>query len=587
MSPRTLLPLRAPGAGTDIVRKTETSPSRPGLSGRRLLAAVLSLTLAACGGMPQDEGEELLGTQESPVSVRLRVMAANTTSGSLQSYDPGHGTRIFQGTAPDVVAIQEFNYGDNSAAAIRGFVNTAFGSTFHYYREAGAQIPNGIISRYPILAAGEWDDTQVSNRDFAWARIDVPGPKDLWVISVHLLTTSSSVRNTEAVNLVNFIKANVPATDFLVIAGDFNTSSRTESCFSTFSQVVSTASPYPVDRNGNGNTNASRASPYDHVLVDADLRAYQTSTLIGSSSFAAGTVIDTRVYSPISEISPALSADSGASGMQHMAVIKDFLIPSDTTPTASITVSSPNGGESWAGGSPQSISWTSTGVTNVKLEYTLDGTTWTLITSSFSASTGFYGWTVPSNATTTARVRVSDASNSAISDTSNAPFTITTSGGGSVPVVFINEVLANEPGSDVNGEFVELYNSGGSTADLSGWTLSDATGVRHTFASGTTLAPGRALAVFGGAAGIPTGLTNAVASTTGGLNLSNSGDTVVVKNAAGTTVDSTTYASSLASTDAVSMNRSPDATSGATFVLHTTLSAAASSAGNRPNGTVY
>ncbi|MFY0526885.1 lamin tail domain-containing protein [Archangium gephyra] len=539
--------------------------------------------------MPQDEGEELLGTQESPVSVRLRVMAANTTSGNLQSYDPGHGTRIFQGTKPDVVAIQEFNYGDNSAAAIRGFVNTAFGSNFYYYREAGAQIPNGIISRYPIIAAGEWDDTQVSNRDFAWARIDVPGPKDLWVVSVHLLTASSSVRNTEAVNLVNFIKANVPASDFLVIAGDFNTDSRSESCFSTFSQVVSTASPYPADRNGNGNTNASRGKPYDHVLVDADLRAYQTATVIGGSSFAAGTVIDTRVYSPLSEISPALSADSGATNMQHMAVIKDFLIPSDTTtPTASVTVSSPNGGESWVGGSPQSISWTATGVTNVKLEYTLNGTTWTTITSSFPASTGYYGWTVPSNATTTARVRVSDATNSAVSDTSNATFTITTSGGGgSVPVVFINEVLANEAGSDVNGEFVELYNAGGSTADLSGWTLSDATGLRHTFASGTTLAPGRALAVFGGAAGIPTGVTNAVAATSGGLNLSNSGDTVTVKNAAGTTVSTITYSSSLSGTDGVSMNRNPDATNGATLVLHTTLSTATSSAGKRPNGTVY
>ena len=570
------------------MRKTETSSSRPGLFDRRLLAAVLSLTLAACGGMPQDEGgEDTLGTQEAPLSVRVRVMAANTTSGNYQTYDPGHGIRIFQGTKPDVVAIQEFNYGDNSASAIRGFVDSTFGTGFSYYREAGAQIPNGIISRYPILAAGEWDDPYVSNRDFAYARIDVPGSKDLWVVSVHLLTSDATTRNNEASNLVQRIKANIPTGDYLVIAGDFNTDSRSESCFSTFSQVVSTASPYPVDRNGNGNTNASRGKPYDHVLVDADLRAYQTATVIGSSSFSAGTVIDTRVYSPLSEISPALSSDSGATNMQHMAVIKDFLIPDDTTTTASVTVGSPNGGESWAAGSPQSITWTSTGVTNVKLEYTLDGTTWTLITSSVSASTGFYGWTVPSTATTTAQVRVSDAANSAVSDTSNATFTITSSGGGGAAVVFINEVLANEAGSDVNGEFVEIVNSGGTAADLSGWTLSDATGLRHTFASGTSLAAGKAIVVFGGAAGIPTGLSNAVAASTGGLNLSNSGDTVTVKNAAGTTVDSTTYSSSLSGTDGVSMNRSPDVTSGATFVLHTTLSTAASSAGKRANGTAY
>ncbi|WNG53693.1 endonuclease [Archangium gephyra] len=570
------------------MRKTETPSSGPTLLDRRLLAAVLSLTLAACGGATQEEaGDDTLGTQEAAASVRLRVMAANITSGNLQSYDPGHGTRIFQGTRPDVVAIQEFNYGDNSATAIRNFVNTAFGTGFYYYREAGAQIPNGIISRYPIIASGEWDDNQVDNRDFAWARIDIPGSKDLWVVSVHLLTASSSVRNTEATNLVNFIKANVPTSDYLVIAGDLNTDSRSEACFTTFSGVVSTASPYPADRNGNTNTNAGRAKPYDHVLVDADLRAYQTATVIGSSSFAAGTVIDTRVYSPISEISPALAADSGATNMQHMAIIKDFLIP-DSTTTASITVGSPNGGESWTTGSARSITWTATGVTNVKLEYTLNGSTWTTLTSSTSASTGSYAWTVPSTTSTTARVRVSDASNAAITDTSNANFSITTSGGGGgAAVVFINEILANEAGSDVNGEFVEIVNSGGTAADLSGWTLSDATGVRHTFASGTSLAAGKAITVFGAAAGIPSGVSNAVGASTSMLNLSNSGDTVTLKNASGTTVDSTTYSSSLAGTDGVSMNRSPDVTSGATFVLHTTLSSSTTSPGKRANGTAY
>ncbi|KFA91624.1 lamin tail domain-containing protein [Archangium violaceum] len=571
------------------MRKTETSSSGPTLLGRRLLAAVLSLTLAACGGASLEEaGDDTLGTQEAAASVRLRVMAANISSGNYQSYDPGHGTRIFQGTRPDVVAIQEFNYGDNSATAIRSFVNTAFGTGFYYYRETGAQIPNGIISRYPIIASGEWTDTQVSNRDFAWARIDVPGPKDLWVVSVHLLTSGSGVRNTEATNLVNYIKANVPTSDYLVIAGDLNTDSRSESCFSTFSQVVSTASPYPVDRNGNGNTNASRGKPYDHVLVDADLRAYQTATVIGSSSFAAGTVIDTRVYSPLSEISPALSGDSGATNMQHMAVIKDFLIPDSTTTTASITVGSPNGGESWTTGSAQSITWTATGVTNVKLEYTLNGSTWTTLTSSTSASTGSYAWTVPSTTSTTAKVRVSDASNSAITDSSNANFSITTSGGGGgAAVVFINEILANEAGSDVNGEFVEIVNSGGTAADLSGWTLSDASGVRHTFASGTSLAAGKAIVVFGAAAGIPSGVTNAVGASTNMLNLSNSGDTVTLKNASGTTVNTTTYTSSLSGTDGVSMNRSPDVTSGGTFVLHTTLSSSTSSPGKRANGTAY
>ncbi|MBF5045750.1 endonuclease/exonuclease/phosphatase family protein [Simulacricoccus sp. 17bor-14] len=256
-------------------------------------------------------------------------MAANITSGNLQSYDPGEGIRIFQGVKPDVVMIQEFNYGDNSATAIRGFVDTAFGTGFSYFREAGAQIPNGVISRWPILASGEWDDTAVTNRDFAWARIDVPGPKDLWVVSVHLLTSSSGVRNGEAQQLAALIDANVPAGDFLVIGGDFNTDSRSEACLSTLSSLVVTAAPYPEDRDHNVNTNAGRTKPYDHVLVDGDLKAYQTATIIGSSTFSSGLVADTRVYSPISEISPALASDSGATNMQHMGVVKDFRIPTN------------------------------------------------------------------------------------------------------------------------------------------------------------------------------------------------------------------------------------------------------------------
>ncbi|MGZ3460677.1 MAG: lamin tail domain-containing protein [Archangium sp.] len=556
------------------------------------LAAVLSLMLAACAGPAQNTvGPHAPGPRQTLLtSVRVRLMAANISSGSYQSYDPGEGIRIFQGTKPDVVMIQEFNYGDNSASAIRRFVDTAFGTSFSYFREGGGvQIPNGVISRYPILASGEWVDPQVSNRDFVWARIDVPGPKDLWVVSVHLLTSSSSARNTEATALVNFIKANVPAGDFLAIGGDFNTDTRTEPCLTTFSQVVSTSGAYPADRLGNTNTNAARAKPYDYVLVDSDLLPYQTATVIGASSFSAGLVADTRVYSPISEISPALASDSGATNMQHMGIIKDFLLPGGA-PTASLTVGSPNGGESWAGGSAHSITWTASGVTSVKLEYTLDGSTWTTLTPSTAASAGSYSWTVPGSATTAAKVRVSDASTSTTSDTSDAAFTITTSsgGGGSGPArVFINEVLANEPGSDANGELVELVNSGGTAADLSGWTVSDGTGVRHTFASGTTLAAGKALVVFGGASAIPSGLSNAVAASTGTLGLGNSGDTVTVKDSAGTTVDTTTYASSLAGTDGVSMNRSPDASPSGTFVLHTTLSSARSSPGTRVDGSAF
>jgi len=264
----------------------------------------------------------------------LRVMAANITSGNLQSYE-GPGIRIFQGLKPDVVMVQEFQYNNSSASNdLRTLVDTAFGGSFNFFVEPTGNIPNGIISRYPILAAGSWDDTQVSDRGFAWAQIDLPGTNDLYVVSVHLLTANSGVRNTEATNLKALIQANILASNpnaWIIIGGDCNTDARSEACISTFKTFLSD-SPVPSDEVSTDpaerdKTNASRGKPYDYVLPSFSLTNYLTSVVVGTHTFSSGLVFDSRVYPTLSDVSPVLSGDSGAVNMQHMAVIKDFLIP--------------------------------------------------------------------------------------------------------------------------------------------------------------------------------------------------------------------------------------------------------------------
>jgi hypothetical protein len=141
---------------------------------------------------------------------RLRLVASNLTSGNFQRYE-APGQRLLDGLDPDVVLMQEWNVGTNTEAELRAFVDSTFGPGFVFTRESGVAIPNGVISRYPIVAAGVWDDPQVSNREFVWARLDVPGPRDLWAVSVHFLTTSASSRNAEAVALRSFVLANVRA----------------------------------------------------------------------------------------------------------------------------------------------------------------------------------------------------------------------------------------------------------------------------------------------------------------------------------------------------------------------------------------
>lgn len=256
-------------------------------------------------------------------------MAANLTSGDAQSYDPGEGIRIFRGVKPDIILIQEMNYGSNAPQGIRAFVDAAFGPEFSYYREGGAAIPNGVISRFPIVDSGEWDDSSAPDRDFAWARIDVPGPRDLWAVSVHLLTHDNGVRVTEAEELVSYLKANMGPDDYLVIGGDFNSDTHHDPLFRVLRSVVDTRAPYPASEDGNGNTNASRTKPYDGVYASPELSALEIPVVIGDASFPSGLVVDTRAFSRLVDIAPARRGDSGARNMQHMGVVKDFDIPPD------------------------------------------------------------------------------------------------------------------------------------------------------------------------------------------------------------------------------------------------------------------
>lgn len=267
-------------------------------------------------------------TAQSQLS--LRVMAANLTSGNQQSYlDPG--IRIFQGLQPDIVCVQEFNYGGSSPAELRSFVDTAFGTNFHFIRESesGYDIPNGIISRWPILAGGSWDDSAAPNRGFAWAQIDLPETtNDLYVVSVHLLTANASTRNAEATQLRNLILTHFPADAWIIVGGDCNTDSRAEACLTTFKTFLSD-SPRPHDGSleSNENTNASRQKPYDYVLPSFSLTNFLTPVVVGARAFPNGLVFDSRVYSPLSAVAPVQAADSGALNMQHMGVIKDFVLP--------------------------------------------------------------------------------------------------------------------------------------------------------------------------------------------------------------------------------------------------------------------
>jgi nitrous oxidase accessory protein NosD len=95
------------------------------------------------------------------------------------------------------------------------------------------------------------------------------------------------------------------------------------------------------------------------------------------------------------------------------------------SPGPSVTVTSPNGGESQVIGTYRAITWTSSGLTSaVKIEYSTDGgATWHPIYSS-TPNDGAALWTVQPIPTSLARVRISSVADSGIADVSDGNFTL-------------------------------------------------------------------------------------------------------------------------------------------------------------------
>ena len=279
----------------------------------------------------------LVATQlaaQSGSNVTIRVMASNLSSGSNQRYETA-GLNILKGLRPDIVAMQEFNvsnsFGINTTTALSNMVATTFGTNFVYFRETGYSIPNGIISRYPILASGSWvdSDTGVNDRGFAWARIDLPGTNDLYVVSVHLKASSGTAnedrRTAEAAEVKTLIQANFPADSWIIVAGDMNLYAETEGAITTLKSFLSD-SPVPADQNGDPDTNLSRSSRYDRVLPSFSMSNALTSVVMPSRTYPNGLVFDSRIYTPLTDVPPVQANDSGALNMQHMGVVKDFRI---------------------------------------------------------------------------------------------------------------------------------------------------------------------------------------------------------------------------------------------------------------------
>lgn len=119
---------------------------------------------------------------------------------------------------------------------------------------------------------------------------------------------------------------------------------------------------------------------------------------------------------------------ANAVGNDEWIGIDDISVTGTATP--SITVTSPNGGESWASGSSHNITWTNSAFSgNVDILLSSNsGSSFPTTLFSNIVNTGSQSWNISQGAGANYRVRVQAAGGGSPSDDSNADFTITAGG---------------------------------------------------------------------------------------------------------------------------------------------------------------
>ncbi|ROL60784.1 choice-of-anchor D domain-containing protein [Bacteroidetes/Chlorobi group bacterium MS-B_bin-24] len=123
----------------------------------------------------------------------------------------------------------------------------------------------------------------------------------------------------------------------------------------------------------------------------------------------------------------AIGIGANNNGREDSGDLWNWMSPQTIT-VRGLTVTSPNGGESFCTGTTQTISWTQYGVSSVKIELSTDGGNSFPITlaSNVPGQNGSWSWNIPSDfqTGTNFKIKVSDASASNVYDVSDGTFAI-------------------------------------------------------------------------------------------------------------------------------------------------------------------
>ncbi|MDK9700951.1 MAG: S8 family serine peptidase [bacterium] len=168
-------------------------------------------------------------------------------------------------------------------------------------------------------------------------------------------------------------------------------------------------------------------NPNPYVAWDGTSMATPTAASVAALALSrnSGLTDDQLETQLLSTATSIATQNPSYIGMLGSGIVNAQTLINGISPSG-ITVIAPNGGENFLLESTATIQWTAnSSITNVKIELnrSYPSATWeTLIAS--TTNDGSHSWTVSGASTATARVRISNAVNAAVADTSNANFSI-------------------------------------------------------------------------------------------------------------------------------------------------------------------
>lgn len=153
-------------------------------------------------------------------------------------------------------------------------------------------------------------------------------------MSVHLYTKDNEAEMEPLRKKIEQKIASDKKEYYVILGGDFNQPDwePIQRNLGSLVEVGTKYSDWPSDQEGGVRTNATRHKQLDYVLCNPELCALETPVVVGKRVYPKGHVVDSRVYKKFNELeflAPVKANDSAAEDMQHMAVVRDFVVTGD------------------------------------------------------------------------------------------------------------------------------------------------------------------------------------------------------------------------------------------------------------------